>query len=80
MMITLTTRKLEVHDVDISDLTEKFVLILKVYKVVRNTFLLLPNPKYKQIIEQDQHLWGTNMNDRNIKPDLPIHMVLGASE
>ena len=80
MMITLTTRKLDVHDVDISDLTEKCVLILKVYKVVRNTFLLLPNPKYKQIIEQHQHLWGTNMNDRNIKPDLPIHMVLGASE
>lgn len=56
MMITLTTRKLDVHDVDISDLTEKCVLILKVYKVVRNTFLLLPNPKYKQIIEQHQHL------------------------
>ena len=82
-MITSTTRKLDVYDLEISDLLGKFTLNLKVYKVERNMLLSLPNPKYKKIIEQRQHLRGINMGDLPIKKqqlDLPINMILGASD
>ena len=45
----------------------------------KNTLLSLPNPKYKAIIGQYKNLAGINMNDCNTKPELPIHMILGAS-
>ena len=45
----------------------------------KNTLLSLPNPKYKAIIGQYKNLAGINMNDSNTKPELPIHMILGAS-
>ena len=78
MMMISSTRKVEVYDLEISDLSGKFTLNSKVYKVDRNTLLSPPNPKYKEIIEQHQHLRG--MNDRDTKLDLPIHMILGARD
>ena len=45
----------------------------------RNTFLSLSDQKFKEIIKQHQHLQGINMDDRDVKPDLVIHMIYGAS-
>ena len=45
MMMSSTTRKLEIYDVEISELSEKFKINSAVYKVEKNTLLLLPNPK-----------------------------------
>ena len=57
----------------------KFTLNSKVFKKEINILLSLSNPKYKEIIKQQQHLQGTNTRDCDTKPDLPINMVLGAS-
>ena len=45
MMMSSTTRKLEIYDVEISELSEKFKINSAVYKVEKNTLLSLPNPK-----------------------------------
>ena len=79
MTMNSTTRKLEVYNLKILNLSGKFPLNSEVYKVERNTLLSLPNPKYKGIIEQHQHLQEINMNECDTKPDLPIHMFLRAS-
>ena len=79
MMMTWATRKLEVYGLEISDLSGKFTLNSKVFKVEINILFSLSNPKYKEIIKQRQHLQGINKRDCDTKPDLPINMVLGAS-
>ena len=69
MTMNSTTRKLEVYNLEILNLSGKFPLNSEVYKVERNTLLSLPNPKYKGIIEQHQHLREINMNECDTKPD-----------
>ena len=79
MMMTSATRELDVYDFGISDLSGKFTLNSKVYKVETNTLLSLPNREYKNIMKQYLHLRGINMDDRDEKSDLSIHMLLGAN-
>ena len=79
MMMPSTTRKLEIYDVEISELSEKFKINSAVYKVEKNTLLSLPNLKYKEIIEEYKRLTSIKMNDKDTKAELPIHMILGGS-
>ena len=51
MMMSSTTRKLEILDVEISELSEKLKIDLAVYKVEKDTLLSLPSPKHKTIID-----------------------------
>ena len=78
MMMISTTKKLKVYDLQILHLLGRFKRNSKAYKAEKK-FLSLPNPNYKHIIEQHQHLQGIKMNDCDTKPDLPIHMVLEAT-
>ena len=78
-MMTSATRELDVYDFEISDLSGKFTLNSKVYKVETNTLLSLPNREYKNIMKQYLHLRGINMDHRDEKSDLSIHMLLGAN-
>ena len=75
-----TTRKLEICDVEISELSQKFKIYSAVYKVKKNTLLSLPNPKYKEIIDQYKHSASIKMNDKDTKAELSMHMILGASD
>ena len=79
MIMSSTTSKLEIYDVEISELLEKIKINSAVYKVEKNTLLSLPNPKYMAIIDQCKYLAGINMNDNHTKSELPIYMILGAS-
>ena len=42
--------------------------------------MMLPNPKYNEMIETYDHLKGIKMNERDAKPELPAHVILGASD
>ena len=45
----------------------------------RRELLTIPNPKYKEIVKSYPHLKGVVIDDPDEKPELPIHMVIGAS-
>jgi hypothetical protein len=38
------------------------------------------NARYKEIIEKFTYLNGIKMQDVDEKPELPVHLILGASE
>ena len=79
MMMSSRTRKLEIPDVEISELSKKLKINSPVYKVEKKTLLSLPNLKYKGILDQYKYSTDINMNDNDSKPEVPIHMILGAS-
>ena len=49
-------------------------------KVDKGVLLTAPNPRYAEIISQQQHLNDVMMDDVDTKQELPIHVILGASE
>ena len=80
MMMHSTSRMIEVHQVTISDLEGNFKLQTDVTKVDRSNLLCVENPKYEQMVNHFEHLKGIKMTDVDAKPQLPIHLILGASE
>ena len=76
-----TSKKMiDVHKPQVTDVNETFVLKTEVTKVDRSHLLSLPNPKYKETIGQFKHLKGVTMDDTDEKEELPIHLIIGASD
>ena len=80
MMMHTTSKKVEIYHVQIASVTNDYKMMATVTKVDKTVLLSLPNPQYERIIQQHQHLKEVIMEDKDKKPELPIHMILGASE
>ena len=80
MMMTSTSQKIEMYKVQISNIRGDFNLPTTLSKVDKGTLLTVPNPRYADIISKHQHLKGVVIDDTDTKPELPIHVILGASE
>ncbi len=80
-MMHTVDKMTEVYDLEISNLKEDFHIKTKVAEVDRASLLSLENPKYVRLLEQYSHLQGVTMDEPDKKLDqLPIHLILGASE
>ena len=79
-MMCLTNQKIQQYDVKISNTRGSFEMATTVSKVDKSVLLSVPNPRYAEKINQYTHLEGVVMDDGDTKSELPIHMILGASE
>ena len=75
-----TTKKLKIYNLKVENLDENFSFQTELNKLEREVLITLPNPKYNEMIETYDHLKGIKMNERDTKPELPIHVILGASD
>ena len=80
MMLHTTTKKIDVYNVEITDINKNFNMSSEVNCVDRPVLPTLPNPRYREVIANNPHLDGVEMNDIDQKPMLPTHMILGASD
>ncbi len=80
MMMTTTTKKIEVYHVKVMNLKGDFKLNVDVSKVDRYVLLSLKNPRYTEILHKYPHLQGVIMDDVDQKPELPVHLIIGAPE
>ena len=53
---------------------------MQVSKVDREKLLLLENPRYAEVIAKYNHLRGVEMLDKDLKPELAVHLVIGTNE
>ena len=79
MIMCSTTQLISVYNLKVRDVDGKFELQTTVNKVDKGVLLNIPNPRYAEIIKYD-HLTGVVIEDNDTKSELPIHMILGASE
>ena len=75
-----SNKMVAIHKLQVTDVDETFVLNTEVTRVERGNLLRLPNPKYKEVVKQFDHLKGVKMEDTDDKEELPIHLILGASD
>ena len=69
MMMHSTTRKIDVIEIEINDVSGDFKFKVEVSKVERETLLSLPNPNYESVLRQHQHLQDIKMNDTDTKAE-----------
>ena len=79
MMLTTASRKISVYNLEIESVNGDFKLEVNVNRVERDTLMKLPNPRHKDMINKYAHLKGIDTGDDDVKDELPVHLILGAS-
>ena len=64
----------------IENLSGNFHLRTEITKVNRGVPLTLTNPWYKDILAKYDHLRGVEIDDVDLKRELPVYLILGTSE
>ena len=80
MMMNSTTKNIEVFKVQIENVHRDVSFETELCKVERRELLKLPNPHYADLINRYHHLRGITMDDNDQKKELPVHVILGASD
>ena len=80
MMMATANKRIDIYSVEVKNLRGNFKLGVSVSKVERELLLSLTNPEYTKILRRYQHLNGVEMDDTDDKAELPIHLIIGASE
>lgn len=80
MMLGSVTTKVEMYNVNVTSISGDFSMSVTVSKVDKTELMMLENPKYEEFMKKYTHLSGVYMDDKDTKPQLPIHLVLGASK
>ena len=80
MMLGAVTKQVEIFQVQVSSTSGDFCLDTEVTKVDKNQLLSLENPRYEQCLAKYAHLKGIEMEDKDSKDIMPVHLILGASD
>ena len=79
-IVGVVTKRNELYDVKVSDTKGDLTIPLSVTRVERSELLYVENPNYKELIQRYPHLRGVRMKDTDTKSQLPVHVILGASD
>ena len=80
MMLGAVTKQVEIFQVQVSSTSGDFCLDTEVTKVDKNQLISLENPRYEQCLAKYVHLKGIEMEDKDSKDIMPVHLILGASD
>ena len=80
MMLGAVTKQVEIFQVQVSSTSGDFYLDTEVTKVDKNQLISLENPRYEQCVATYAHLKGIEMEDKDSKDIMPVHLILGASD
>ena len=69
--------RLETYEVKIESTINEFSMTTRCTKVDKSELLFIENLNYESIIQNYPHLKGVIVEDRDKKPKLPVHVVLG---
>ena len=78
ILFYITSRKIEVHNLSISNQEGSFKLNVDIDKVEKDILLTVPNPEYKTLLQSYSYLRAVFVDDDDTKAELPVHIVLGA--
>lgn len=80
MMLGSSTTNVEIYPATLAAVNGKFDMNIELTKVHKPQLLTLDNPNYENLLSKYSHLKGVKIEDNDTRPQIPIHVVLGASE
>ena len=80
MLMGVTTKRMDVYNVCMQAVTSNFMLSVDVTKVEKKELLTLENPHYERTLAEYSHLKGVEMDDKDERDQLPVHLILGAND
>ena len=80
MLMSRAMARLETYQASLKSVCGEFEMEVNLIKVNKGELLEINNPHYDAVIAKYPHLKGVEMRDRDTKPQLPVHIILGAGE
>ena len=80
MMLGSSTTNVEIYSATLGAVNGSFDMNIELTKVHKPQLLTLDNPNYETLLSKYSHLKGVKIEDNDTRPQIPIHVVLGASE
>ena len=80
MLPSTSELRLETYQTTVEAMAGDFQMNVNLIKVNKGELLMLDNPEYENLIAKHSHLKGVTMHNRDMKPQLPVHVVLGGGE
>ena len=80
MLLETSVSRLETYKSCVESVYGDFKMDVNLIKVNKGELLTLDNPNYDSVIAKYPHLKGVELRDRDTKPRLPVHIILGAGE
>ena len=80
MLLGTSVSRLETYKSCVESVYGDFKMDVNLVKVNKGELLTLDNPSYDSVIAKYPHLKGVKLRDRDTKPRLPVHIILGAGE
>lgn len=80
MMLHTSKKKSEIFSVTISSLDETFTINTEVSKIEKSALLSIPNPRFSDLKKNYRHLKNVYIEDYHAKEEVPVHLILGASD
>ena len=65
MILGTTTREVELSTIQIAGLAGDFIMPVEVTKANKSELLNLDNPRYEEIIKNNEHMQGVTMDDHD---------------
>ena len=78
MLMTTSTARIEVFKTTVRSKSGDFEMQVNLMKVNKGELLSIENPRYEQLMKTYPYLKGVQMDDTDVKPLLPFHVILGA--
>ena len=79
MMLGSSTTNVEIYSATLGAVNGSFDMNIKLTKVHKPQLLTLDNPNYATLLSKYNHLKGVKIEDNDTRPQIPIHVVSGAS-
>ena len=80
MLMSTRTSQMEFYDAKVSAVDESYKMNVKLTKVEKGELLSISNPEYTKLIDRYQHLDPVQMDDSDMKQQLPVHIILSSGE
>ena len=80
MLMNTSTVRMESYQATVEAVNGSFQMEVQLNKVHKGELLKIENPNYEKLISTYPHLNEFNMDDKDTKEQLPVHVVLGTGE
>ena len=80
MMLGSSTTNVEIYPATLGAINGSFDMNIELTKVCKPQLLTIDNPNYATLLSKYSHLKGVKIEDNDSRLQIPIHVVLGASE
>ena len=80
MMLGSSTTNVQIYSATLGAVNGSFDMNIELTKVHKPQLLTLDNPNYATLLSKYSHLKGVKIEDNDTRPQIPIRVVLEASE